>query len=703
MLYPYVLVSSLISLTWNRLGAGFYVLSYPIQAFALLQSLHLIPANTKPSVASLIPFTSSSPIALPSLPSSLSSTHLRNGIVGALTSPFLLGFAYDYLRHQIESKVYRNVRRRTLKPDNPDLLSVSAARADELDDTTIPGLGSMQRGNRGHQLRSITLWEELYYDLRGLKKWAYGLVGWKLPPWYVSSRRPDDAYYDRVRELDANYLQDERAVTSDVVPTERHYELFMMAIRQAHAERGIPSPENLDTFVHFTQDANQPTSGPMVDSASTEQVSNDEPTENQPTTVAVADQNSASEATMDPQSRARAASEDFLVQVPSRANTLFEPLETSPDPTPPTSPHVRASLIHQDSENITMQLEVLQSTRVSRPHQVPSVPPSAPVPQDEVQVTNDETSAVLFDEPFDDVPGPTIESGENQHEVTGSMADMRGIGASDAGSNASVSTSPDLPQEPARRAGDTALSTSMATLNPAMPQSDGLSASDHLSPVATPTSPVTVDQRVDNNEGTAETGASAPMSSTPVPQAATVPTGSSVATSAGNTDIAQGEGLPPLERTPDQPSHHITPIPPNRPNEEAMRRNHEIRQRLARRPPPQVHRVTALSNHPSDAMASHVSSLLATAILLPLEALYLRSLATSFLASARPGAIGLRADIRGVGAWFGGEGGIWGMGEYAGTMLLLLGLQGVVSSVVWSFGTGTAIWLGRRAFGWGKL
>jgi hypothetical protein len=47
----------------------------------------------------------------------------------------------------------------------------------------------------------------------------------------------------------------------------------------------------------------------------------------------------------------------------SRANTLFTPLNQSPATTPPASPRVRASLIHRDSETVTMQLELLESQR----------------------------------------------------------------------------------------------------------------------------------------------------------------------------------------------------------------------------------------------------------------------------------------------------------------------------------------------------
>lgn len=49
----------------------------------------------------------------------------------------------------------------------------------------------------------------------------------------------------------------------------------------------------------------------------------------------------------------------------SRTNTLFTPLNQSPATTSPVSPRIRASLIHQDAETVTMRLELLDSQRGS--------------------------------------------------------------------------------------------------------------------------------------------------------------------------------------------------------------------------------------------------------------------------------------------------------------------------------------------------
>ena len=117
------------------------------------------------------------------------------------------------------------------------------------------------------------------------------------------------------------------------------------------------------------------------------------------------------------------------------------------------------------------------------------------------------------------------------------------------------------------------------------------------------------------------------------------------------------------------------------------------------------HHVTSLSNYPADAFAYHMSMVLTTVMLLPLESLYLRALARGFLTSpaARPGAVAgaseIRADVRSLTAWFGGEGGLMGRARYGGVMLLIWGTQAVISAGVWGVGTRIAVWIGN-GFGW---
>jgi hypothetical protein len=120
------------------------------------------------------------------------------------------------------------------------------------------------------------------------------------------------------------------------------------------------------------------------------------------------------------------------------------------------------------------------------------------------------------------------------------------------------------------------------------------------------------------------------------------------------------------------------------------------------------HRVTSLSNYPADAFANHTRMVLTTLMMFPLESLYLRALARGFLQNpatrtgAVAAAVGIGADVRRLGAWFGGEGGLVGRLRYAGVMALIWGIQAVVSAGIWGVGTTAAVWIGRSAFGWGR-
>ena len=123
------------------------------------------------------------------------------------------------------------------------------------------------------------------------------------------------------------------------------------------------------------------------------------------------------------------------------------------------------------------------------------------------------------------------------------------------------------------------------------------------------------------------------------------------------------------------------------------------------------HRVTALSNFPASALASHLAYVFTGVVLLPLESLYLRSLARTFLStprSERAGAVEAAGwwlgDVRGLWDFCGGGAGegVVGRARYVGGLVLLLGLQSVVSAGVWGVGTGVVVGLGRRV-GWGRL
>lgn len=285
-----------------------------------------------------------------------------------------------------------------------------------------------------------------------------------------------------------------------------------------------------------------------------------------------ADGDRASTATPDPMDLFNM--EDILEQHPSpspaepdhhplsRANTLFTPLNQSPATTPPASPRVRASLIHRDSETVTLQLEILESLQGIDNEQ------------------QNQSLEALVEEEEEEQQQQQQHQLQQQHQEEAQQEQT--INSEEVADHTSVEAEAEADVE-----------TMVSELAHAIRQKDGDgSGSDH--------------------------------------------------------------------------------------GRERQRRQH---------------RVTALSNFSSDAFASHAACLITTAALLPLETLFVRSLAAaSFNLAESPAR---RGGVRTLFSWQG-----W---RYSGALLLILGLQALVSSTLWALGTGVALGLGRGKYGWGKL
>ncbi|EXJ79267.1 hypothetical protein A1O3_08768 [Capronia epimyces CBS 606.96] len=121
-----------------------------------------------------------------------------------------------------------------------------------------------------------------------------------------------------------------------------------------------------------------------------------------------------------------------------------------------------------------------------------------------------------------------------------------------------------------------------------------------------------------------------------------------------------------------------------------------------------LYRVTLLSNHPAETLALIGASIVESAMLLPFDMLFLRSLARSFLANgwgdmqassaARP-----LADEWPLGSWFG----VRSLDasrcfRFFGAWSMTLGIQALVNFVIWNASTRITLGLGSR-FGWGKI
>ena len=123
------------------------------------------------------------------------------------------------------------------------------------------------------------------------------------------------------------------------------------------------------------------------------------------------------------------------------------------------------------------------------------------------------------------------------------------------------------------------------------------------------------------------------------------------------------------------------------------------------------HRITALTAYAADSIAHHVSAQITDLLFLPIETLFVRSLAMAFLTSpradpqAQAAAARWKSEIYPLGGWcgLGRQGGWRAMGDYAGKMMLVFGMEMGINFAIWQACTGAAWVVGRRRFGWGRL
>lgn len=119
-----------------------------------------------------------------------------------------------------------------------------------------------------------------------------------------------------------------------------------------------------------------------------------------------------------------------------------------------------------------------------------------------------------------------------------------------------------------------------------------------------------------------------------------------------------------------------------------------------------THRVTLLSNFATNAISFLLSDVITQTLLLPLEALLVRSVALAYLSNSDGGStssLWLRNEIYPLGSWFGmGLRGGRAM-DYARKMTLCFAMEMAVGYGVWQIGVGAAWRLGNTMHGWGKL
>lgn len=428
--------------------------------------------------------------------------------------------------------------------------------------------------------------------------------------------------------------------------------------------------------------------------------------------------------------------------IPSRAPSLYPPPPHSPATTPPTSPLLRASLVHHDAETVTMQLEVIQSSTssASQGQRASSQPNDAASRSEFLGALPDNTEAAnLLD--------AAIELDRHNYPAGSSLRTTIPT-EGDASDTAAALEQPvvfdreavrsQLARDFLRR--NSGLSTQergvradsqdqLLPLPPPPPsQRHGQAQAQQQHPPPStqlPSLDVNFDDEnaIDIPVSTAAASAGLPP---PLPPSST-PSPSTARTPASRTGASIGTGTGGAAHN--HPNRHLRNYP---------RHLNNIDDNNQRQAPALIHKKgenngvgeekerTSLALFPVTSLSTHLATTLTTLILLPVESLYLRSLARAYLttAPAATAAVGVGStsttlglgsghlQVRALGAWLGGGGsggrpGNWGSGwrsrlGYARQMVLLVAVQGLIGLGVWAVECWVVEGAGRRWWGWGR-
>ncbi|OJJ83761.1 uncharacterized protein ASPGLDRAFT_25966 [Aspergillus glaucus CBS 516.65] len=591
------------------------VLAVQTYMYSLLQSLHLVHPYCMPSASFFVPFGELAPTQLLSLPANLSFHSLAKLCMGILKTPSLLVYLYVYLRPIIEIRLYRLIRRRLPKPSLADELSIRVAFDNDLIDWMVPTLG--RRSEEENRRGCLTLYEDIKYELSVLRNWALSWFGFKRAQ---TPNRPGNSSQreERIESLRQCIEELQNELGEAQTRTNQRERPQPLAERTPARHGGAwPSSTapNLSvqtsgpgTSFHgdriLQNEDNRVSQSP--DAMSTDIFSDMPPLEGANVTSNEHETHQTADA--EPP-RDQDENRRF-----SRSNTLFS-RPSSPETSPPTSPRVRASLIHQNSDIITMQLELLGNRSQGQANARPRNANLGELPADRRSVT----------EFLDSLLSNTD---QNLATIVNDAVDSDGLSNVTAGASQILTDAPSAPtsqDQPAEEQADPGL----ANILP------------------------------DNNE----------------------------------EQMLEEALNDPLGPEYDDENRSNPELPPSAPNAHPRQ--------LTGPPGSPAHRVTILSSHPVDSLASHLASMLTTVIFLPLESLYLRSLASSFL-SSRDSSSALLSDVRTFGAW-GGGGSRTDHFTYVGKMALMISVQAAVNASVWGIVSGAAIRIGKKFCGWGSL
>ncbi|RAL05846.1 uncharacterized protein BO80DRAFT_397087 [Aspergillus ibericus CBS 121593] len=628
------LVRALLNVLHSSARGTLLVLAIQTYMYSLLQSLHIVPAHSMPGIRFFLPFGELASMQLPELPTDLSIGSLVGLFLSILKTPSVLVYLSVYLRPVVEVRLYRFIRRRLPKPIYADALSVKVAYDNDLIDWMMPSIG--RRAEEENLRGSLSFAEDLMYEVNFVRSWVLSWFGFKSLRTARAAEQAADARrrQEWLESLPQSIEQLQHERQSRARRPRRRSSDPPLVDGQVNHDPARPSSPNRRS-VGQTPDLD-------VDFTGNQVLTNEENRMSQSPT----EMSSRDLAEMAPLRRARTLPppDETPSTLPnaesqpgdaneahrnSQSNTLFS-RPSSPATSSPTSPRVRASLIHQTSDVITMQLELLGYRRTENQEQANTRPGN----ETGQSASNGETADGQTISEFLD----NLLSSQGRHLTTVvSSENMDSDGLSEMTTNASPRPVEDIAPESQSQVQDSRVEQPPAEASASDPVNILPESIEEPAQVDTLHQP-SEEERAHEND-------------------------------------FDSEIFP-----------HISD--PN------------IRQNMAANPSATAHRITILSSHPVDSLASHLASIITNVMFIPLESLYLRSLATSYLQSTHA-PVALRADVRTMGDW--GWSSRSDILPYLGKIALVLGIQVAVNASVWGVISGSAMKIGKRFCGWGSL
>lgn len=622
------------------------LLSVEAYMYSLLQTISLVPSNSLPSVRQMIPFGEGSLFQLPPLPTDLSLPSLGAFVARLMTSPGILTFVYAfYLRPQLEERIYHLVRRQLPKPTLADELSIRVAYDENLIDWVVPTLG--RKSEEETRRAKLTLLQDIKCEFGKLYEWVFSLFG------LLSARNPDS---QAVEGFNRERIQNLR---NSIESLQHELEEVQLRNNPAGVEIDGPLAQPLgETAPVQAVDVTQPGLPAVSEAAQSgdpdmalgmnQVLTNENRMSQSPgemsneyfSDMATLGRTTARSAASNSQSQARQTQRGDSMPRPrqnSRSNTLAS-RPSSPETSPPNSPRVRASLIHQSSDIITMQLELLSNR--SRNAQARTAITGAQIPRLGHEGLRSHSGAVDRRSIAEFLEALILSQAQHQASQQPALEDPDDLSNITVGVSQAIRQDVDTPENE----------------NPDLSQMGA--ARDHHEPIEEPPS-----SRIPNilPDGVEEPSDEDHTFQPP-------PALDAIQNSDTQTDT---EVLPPFHRQP------VT-------NQSSI-----------------AHRVTLLSAHPVDSLASHVAAVVSNIILAPLESLCMRSLAHSYL-SMDPSSVVALSDLHPIGLWFGGSS--WPDAfAYTARLVLMRGMQAALRAGVWGFLVGSTMRIGRKFCGWGTL